>query len=165
MWSRHSLRIDPISRSTKPFCQGEAGAIGLSRMPMARNRRFTALRFNLPQPGVSIIRAAPLLTFVLSAYSILRVDYRDVAAKIALPIFDLSICKSLVTDQWTLLTPEVSPLRSMVKVKGVELPSLPSCCWKGLEEEWMPNVGGTATSSFMPGHPPVRSIAAFRIPR
>src|ERR1700719_3168124 len=28
-------RIDPISRSAKPFCQGEAGAVGLSRMPMA----------------------------------------------------------------------------------------------------------------------------------
>ena len=41
MWSRHSRRIDPISRSAKPFCQGEAGAIGLSRMPMARNRRVT----------------------------------------------------------------------------------------------------------------------------
>jgi len=38
MWSKHSRRIDPISRSTKPFCQGEAGEIGLSRMPMARSR-------------------------------------------------------------------------------------------------------------------------------
>jgi hypothetical protein len=35
MWSTHSRRIDPISRSAKPFCQGEAGAVGLSRMPMA----------------------------------------------------------------------------------------------------------------------------------
>jgi hypothetical protein len=35
MWSKHSRRIDPMSRSAKPFCQGEAGAIGLSRMPMA----------------------------------------------------------------------------------------------------------------------------------
>src|SRR5882724_6719297 len=26
MWSTHSRRIDPISRSAKPFCQGEAGA-------------------------------------------------------------------------------------------------------------------------------------------
>src|SRR5450759_4523950 len=25
-WSTHSRRIDPISRSAKPFCQGEAGA-------------------------------------------------------------------------------------------------------------------------------------------
>src|SRR5271156_3315694 len=32
MWSTHSRRIDPISRSAKPFCQGEAGAVGLSRM-------------------------------------------------------------------------------------------------------------------------------------
>jgi hypothetical protein len=30
MWSTHSRRIDPISRSAKPFCQGEAGAVGLS---------------------------------------------------------------------------------------------------------------------------------------
>jgi len=36
-------RIDPISRSAKPFCQGEAGAVGLSRMPMARNLRVTTL--------------------------------------------------------------------------------------------------------------------------
>src|ERR1700675_3925925 len=28
-------------RSAKPFCQGEAGVMGLSRMPMARNRRVT----------------------------------------------------------------------------------------------------------------------------
>ncbi len=35
-------RIDPISLSAKPFCQGEPGAIGLSRMPMANDlaRRF-----------------------------------------------------------------------------------------------------------------------------
>ena len=39
----HSRRIDPISRSAKPFCHGEAGAVGLSRMPMARNRRVTTL--------------------------------------------------------------------------------------------------------------------------
>src|ERR1700694_1411238 len=43
MWPPHSRRIDPISRSAKPFCQGEAGAVGLSRMPMARNRRVTTL--------------------------------------------------------------------------------------------------------------------------
>jgi hypothetical protein len=41
MWSTHSRRIDPISRLAKPFCQGEAGVVGLSRMPMARNRRVT----------------------------------------------------------------------------------------------------------------------------
>jgi hypothetical protein len=32
MWSKHSRRIDPINRSAKPFCQGEDGAIGLSRI-------------------------------------------------------------------------------------------------------------------------------------
>jgi hypothetical protein len=35
-------RIDPINLSAKPFCQGEPGAMGLSRMPMARNRCKTA---------------------------------------------------------------------------------------------------------------------------
>ena len=40
-WSKHSRRTDPISRSAKQFSQGEAGAIGLSRMPMARSRRVT----------------------------------------------------------------------------------------------------------------------------
>ena len=38
----HARRIDPISLSAKPFCQGEPGAMGLSRMPMARNRCMTA---------------------------------------------------------------------------------------------------------------------------
>jgi hypothetical protein len=33
--------IDLINRSAKPFCQGEAGSTGLSRLPMARNRRVT----------------------------------------------------------------------------------------------------------------------------
>ena len=32
MRSEHSRRIDPIGRSARPFCQGEAGAIGLSRI-------------------------------------------------------------------------------------------------------------------------------------
>ena len=27
-WSRHSRRIEPISRSTCPFCQGERGGMG-----------------------------------------------------------------------------------------------------------------------------------------
>jgi hypothetical protein len=33
MWSRHSRRIDPMSRSTWPFCHGERGAVGWSRIP------------------------------------------------------------------------------------------------------------------------------------
>src|SRR5438874_7281891 len=37
IWSTHSRRIDPISLSAKPFCQGEPGAMGLSRMPMAQS--------------------------------------------------------------------------------------------------------------------------------
>ena len=47
IWSTHSRRIDPINRSAKPFCQGEAGAVGLSRMPIARNRRLTDSRHRL----------------------------------------------------------------------------------------------------------------------
>ena len=42
IWSTHSRRIDPINLSAKPLCQGEPGAMGLSRMPMARNRWVTA---------------------------------------------------------------------------------------------------------------------------
>src|SRR5665811_2061541 len=38
MWSRHSRRIDPMSLSTYAFCHGDRGAIGRSRMPMARRR-------------------------------------------------------------------------------------------------------------------------------
>src|SRR3954462_15793659 len=33
--------MDPISRSAKPFCHGERGATGLSRMPIARRRCLT----------------------------------------------------------------------------------------------------------------------------
>jgi hypothetical protein len=36
-------RIEPIKRSAKAFCQGEAGAMGLSVIPMARRRRFIRL--------------------------------------------------------------------------------------------------------------------------
>jgi hypothetical protein len=36
---RHSRRTDPISLSANPFCQGERGAMVLSRMPIARTRR------------------------------------------------------------------------------------------------------------------------------
>jgi hypothetical protein len=36
MWSRHSRRIDPINRSAKPFCQGEALASGEDRGVIAR---------------------------------------------------------------------------------------------------------------------------------
>src|ERR1700749_5118045 len=39
IWSKHSRRTDPISRSAKPFCQGEAGAIGLARMQSACDDR------------------------------------------------------------------------------------------------------------------------------
>jgi hypothetical protein len=41
-WSTHSRRIDPISRSAKPFCQGEAGAVGLSRMPYGQKIKTVA---------------------------------------------------------------------------------------------------------------------------
>ena len=43
--SRHSRRIEPISRSVCPFCQGERGAVGRSRIPMAARRRVTALPY------------------------------------------------------------------------------------------------------------------------
>ena len=39
-WSRHSLRIEPISRSAYPFCQGERGDVGRSRIPIDRSLRI-----------------------------------------------------------------------------------------------------------------------------
>ena len=41
-WSRQSRRIDPISLSAYPFCHGDRGVIGRSRMPMAPTRRMKA---------------------------------------------------------------------------------------------------------------------------
>ena len=38
--------------SAKPFCQGEAGAVGLSRMPMARNRRVTTVPYTRSQSRI-----------------------------------------------------------------------------------------------------------------
>jgi hypothetical protein len=49
----HSRRIDPINLSAKPFCQGEPGAMGLSRMPMARNRRVTSVPHTRSQSRIS----------------------------------------------------------------------------------------------------------------
>src|ERR1700757_3533080 len=63
MWSKHSRRIDPISRSATPFCQGEAGAIGLSRMPMARNRRVR--RVVMQEGPPSLARRPPPFDHVL----------------------------------------------------------------------------------------------------
>src|ERR1700723_1141589 len=36
-WSRHSRRIEPISLSAYPFCQGERGDVGRSRMPICES--------------------------------------------------------------------------------------------------------------------------------
>src|SRR5664279_4528883 len=58
MWSKHSRRIDPISRSAKLFCQGEAGAIGLSRIPMARSRRVTTVAVDSISISDHIARSA-----------------------------------------------------------------------------------------------------------
>ena len=38
MWSRHSRRIEPITRSTYAFCQGERGAVMTSVIPIASTR-------------------------------------------------------------------------------------------------------------------------------
>ena len=35
----HSLRIEPISRSAYPFCHGERGEVGRSRIPIDRSLR------------------------------------------------------------------------------------------------------------------------------
>src|SRR5882762_6436302 len=43
-WSRHSRRIEPISLSAYPFCHGERGAVGRSRMPIDRSLRMKRSR-------------------------------------------------------------------------------------------------------------------------
>jgi Protein of unknown function (DUF444) len=40
VWSRHSRRIERIRRSAWPFCHGERGGVGWSRMPSERTRRM-----------------------------------------------------------------------------------------------------------------------------
>jgi len=54
--SRHSRRIDLIERSTYPFCHGDRGAIGRSRMPIARSRRVNA---SPKAPSVSRMSSPP----------------------------------------------------------------------------------------------------------
>jgi hypothetical protein len=58
MWSTHSRRIEPINRSAKAFCQGEAGAIGLygqiptlARRGMAKRCRQAARRVSICLPS------------------------------------------------------------------------------------------------------------------
>ena len=45
-WSTHSRRIDPIIRSAKPCCQGDADVMGLSLLPVAHSRRMMTLPQN-----------------------------------------------------------------------------------------------------------------------
>jgi hypothetical protein len=37
-WSRHSRRIEPITRSTQAFCHGERDAVTTSVIPIAATR-------------------------------------------------------------------------------------------------------------------------------
>src|SRR5258708_6345999 len=39
-WQSHSRRIEPIALSQYPFCHGDRGAVGRSRMLIARRRRM-----------------------------------------------------------------------------------------------------------------------------
>jgi hypothetical protein len=56
MWSTHSRWIVPINRSANEFCHGEPAEIGLSRMPIARNRRVTATLFDAVQAKLNAQR-------------------------------------------------------------------------------------------------------------
>jgi hypothetical protein len=68
MWSTHSRRIDPISRSAKPFCQGEAGEVSLSRMtarvqalacPFAKTSLTRARRTSVDENEIDGLAALP----------------------------------------------------------------------------------------------------------
>ena len=41
-WSRHSRRMEPITRSAKGFCQGALGAVITCRIPMVLRHRVKA---------------------------------------------------------------------------------------------------------------------------
>jgi len=46
IWSTHSRRIDPISRSAMPFCQGEAGAaLEAIQGALTHSKQETTLRY------------------------------------------------------------------------------------------------------------------------
>jgi hypothetical protein len=51
MWSKHSRRIDPISRSAKLFCQGEAGAIGTPLQHEVVVERLVVATLRRASPG------------------------------------------------------------------------------------------------------------------
>jgi hypothetical protein len=62
-WSTRR-RIDSIKRSAKPFCQGEAGAVSLSRMLMARNRRVGVIPYaELTPDGEGMIILGQMIVF------------------------------------------------------------------------------------------------------
>ena len=48
IWSRHSLRVDPIKRSTYPFCHGDRG---WSRISLASNSCLSTSTRDCPPPG------------------------------------------------------------------------------------------------------------------
>jgi hypothetical protein len=47
-----SRRIEPISLSAYPFCQGDRAETGRSRMPMARMRRMKAAPYAPSRPRI-----------------------------------------------------------------------------------------------------------------
>jgi hypothetical protein len=55
VWSTHSRRIEPMSRSAYAFCQGERAEIGRSRMPIARTPAFV----DVPVASIAISHQVP----------------------------------------------------------------------------------------------------------
>ena len=57
MWSKHSRRIDPISRSAKPFCQGEAVPVderlGADDCKNLKDRREPAIKLD-KEPVIAV---------------------------------------------------------------------------------------------------------------
>jgi hypothetical protein len=58
-WSRHSLRIEPISLSAYPFCQGERGDVGRSRIADSDDLA-RVYRFDLAQDSEMISPTIPI---------------------------------------------------------------------------------------------------------
>jgi hypothetical protein len=56
---QNSGRIEPISLSAYPFCQGDRAETGRSRMPMARMRRMKAAPYATSRSRISGTEARP----------------------------------------------------------------------------------------------------------
>jgi hypothetical protein len=64
MWSKHSRRIDPVSHSAKPFCQGEAGAVGFPPLIKLRLARPDEIASYAAENGKFVIQEGTRIIYL-----------------------------------------------------------------------------------------------------